>query len=143
MLMKHKIFPKKYVVVGIMIVIALFGILCSRCAIDKAYYTNSSGVIEYISPTPSQEEKIEMEILLKEDLYNYDKNNIAHVAVYLEDLNNEIIHANIFIVSHKEITDPDQRDEIVSLAAENLNLNIEDISVDYMDVETFTTLETM
>lgn len=29
MLMKHKIFPKKYVVVGIMIVIALFGILCS------------------------------------------------------------------------------------------------------------------
>ena len=61
----------------------------------------------------------------------------------MEDLNNEIIHANIFIVSHKEITDPDQRDEIVSLAAENLNLNIEDISVDYMDVETFTTLETM
>ncbi len=51
---------------------------------------------------------------------------------------NEITDANIFIVSHEEITN---KDELMAYVSESLNLEIKNIQIKYTDVETYTSKE--
>lgn len=77
------------------------------------------------------------EIEVKQALCDYDKDNIEEVTVYMETSDNEVIFANIFVVSKDKITDADEQAEIKAIVSSLLNLDAQNISIEYMDVETF------
>ena len=81
--------------------------------------------------TPIQRQSYMKEIEVKQALYDYDKDNIVVVAVHAGVSDDEIIDANIFIVSKDEITDADEQDKIRAIAAEILNLDAENIYIQY------------
>lgn len=133
--MKHFNFSKK----SIVLLSAFLGavILCFTF-----YLGVRSGVknaergrnIAYIDPTSLERQKYESEIKLKDELLDFDE-NIVDVSVYLENSDIEITKAAIFIVSREEVTN---EDELMLLASESLNLDVENIDMISMDVETYT-----
>ena len=70
-------------------------------------------------------------IEVKQALYDYDKDNIVIVAVHAGVSDDEIIDANIFIVSKDEITDEDEQDKIKAIAAQILDIDAENIYIQY------------
>lgn len=135
MVMKHFNFSKK----SIVLLSAFLGavILCFTF-----YLGVRSGVknaergrnIAYIDLTSLERQKYESEIKLKDELLDFDE-NIVDVSVYLENSDIEITKAAIFIVSREEVTN---EDELMLLASESLNLDVENIDMLSMDVETYT-----
>lgn len=133
--MKHFNFSKK----SIVLLSAFLGavILCFTF-----YLGVRSGVknaergrnIAYIDLTSLERQKYESEIKLKDELLDFDE-NIVDVSVYLENSDIEITKAAIFIVSREEVTN---EDELMLLASESLNLDVENIDMLSMDVETYT-----
>lgn len=135
--MKHTKSSKKTMILsGIFLVI----ILCGTFYLGTAGSTGTTDVAA-TELTSFERQKHEKEIELKKIVQNYDKKNIVETWIYLGDSDNEITNANILIVSHEEITNSAQKDEIMSLAAENLNLDVKKIYIAYMDVETFNSPE--
>ncbi len=135
MVMKHFNFSKK----SIVLLSAFLGaiILCFtfylgvRSGVKNAERERN---IAYIDPTPLERQKYESEIKLKDELLDFDE-NIVDVSVYLENSDIEITKAAIFIVSREEVTN---EDELMLLASESLNLDVENIDMISMDVETYT-----
>lgn len=135
MFMKHFNFSKK----SIVLLSAFLGavILCFtfylgvRSGVKNAERERN---IAYIDPTPLERQKYESEIKLKDELLDFDE-NIVDVSVYLENSDIEITKAAIFIVSREEVTN---EDELMLLASESLNLDVENIDMLSMDVETYT-----
>lgn len=133
--MKHFNFSKK----SIVLLSAFLGavILCFtfylgvRSGVKNAERERN---IAYIDPTPLERQKYESEIKLKDELLDFDE-NIVDVSVYLENSDIEITKAAIFIVSREEVTN---EDELMLLASESLNLDVENIDMLSMDVETYT-----
>ena len=70
-------------------------------------------------------------------LCDYDKDNIVKVYVHAGTSDNEIITATIFLVIKDEIADADEQ-ELKAIAAELLNIDSENVYVEYIDIETFT-----
>ena len=60
---------------------------------------------------------------------------------YLSDLDDEITNAYITIICHEKNPSSEMQNEIKSLASENLELDIQNIYVDYIDFESFTSNE--
>ena len=58
--------------------------------------------------------------------------------VNIEASDNEILSANIFVVSEEMITEAVEQDVIKSIASGLLNLDTQDISILYTDSESFT-----
>lgn len=141
-IMNYKNFSKRTMVLsGIFLAIILCGTLYLGAA-GRADSTKGTGIITtYADTDPMQKEKHEKEIELKEILRNFDKENIVETWAFLGNADNKITDANILIVSHEEITDSVKQNELLLLAAESLNLDSKNIHVEYMDVETFTSLE--
>lgn len=136
-IMKHTKSSKKTLIIsGIFLAI----ILCGTFYLGAAGSTGTTGV-PATELTHFERQKLEKEIELKKILRNYDKKNIVETWIYLGDSDNEITNANILIVSHEEITNSALKDEIMSLVAENLNLDVKKIYIDYLDVETFNSPE--
>ena len=77
------------------------------------------------------------EIEVAQALYDFDK-TIKHVFVNIETSDNEILSANIFVVSEEMITEAVQQDVIKSIASGLLNLDTQDINITYTDSNTFT-----
>lgn len=76
------------------------------------------------------------EIELKNVIKNFDIENIVDVDVWISlGDSDKITDAYIIIISNEDIAD---KDGLVSLALENLNLDSEKIHIDYMDLETLT-----
>lgn len=140
-IMKYTDFSRKtFILSGVLLVIILFGTCYFSAASSADNTKNGNSVIYAADLTSFEKHKIDKEIELKKVLHNYDKKNIVETWVFLGDSDNEITYASIFIVSHEEITDSVKKDELVSLASKCLNLEKNDIYMDYMDVETFTSL---
>lgn len=136
-IMKHTKSSKKTIILsGIFLAV----ILCGTFYFGAAGSTGTTHVAA-TELTSFERQKHEKEIELKKIIKNYDKKNIVETWIYLGNSDNEITNANILIVSHEEITNSAQKDEIMSLAAENLNLDIQKIYIAYMDVETFNSPE--
>ncbi|MCH5250920.1 MAG: M56 family metallopeptidase [Lachnospiraceae bacterium] len=104
--------------------------------------------IEYVDSEPfiqgsnADETAMESQRRLKEyevqqALCNYDKDNIALVAVHVGISDNEIIDANIFIVGKDEVTDADEQEKIKAIVAEHLNIDAQNVYVEYMNNEAF------
>ena len=77
------------------------------------------------------------EIEVAQALYDFDK-TIKHEFVNIEASDNEILSANIFVVSEEMITEAVEQDVIKSIASGLLNLDTQDISILYTDSESFT-----
>lgn len=136
-IMKHTKSSKKTIILsGIFLAV----ILCGTFYFGAAGSTGTTDVAA-TELTPFERQKHEKEIELKKIIQNYDKKNIVETWIYLGNSDNEITNANILIVSHEEITNSAEKDEIMSLAAGNLNLDIQKIYITYMDVETFNSPE--
>lgn len=136
--MKHTFFSRKAIVLSsVFLAIILFGTFC-LVVVRSTDNTGNGGIITYAEATPLQKQQYNKEIELKEIFGNFDKENIIETWVFLGDSENEITHANIFIVGHEKIIDSTKKDELMSLASESLNLDIQYIDIEYMDVETFT-----
>ncbi len=136
-IMKHKDFPKKTIYLSGILLVA---ILCGTFYLGIARSLTAQkkeGMAAVTDSTPIQEQKVQKEIELMQALYDYDKENIVGVWVALEDSYNEIISANIFVVSKDGIMDAKEQDKIEAIASGHLNLDAQNISLQYMDSETF------
>ena len=91
----------------------------------------------YADQTPIQRQKDEKEIAVMQTIYDYDKENIVGVWVALEDSDNGIVSANIMVVSKNGIADANEQDKLEAIASGYLNLDARDISLLFMDSETF------
>lgn len=136
-IMKHKGFSKRTIYLSFILLVI---IICSTFYLGIAKNTGNSGNggrITSADQTPIQRQKTEKEIEVMQALYDYDKENIVGVWVAVEDSDNEIVSANILVVSKNGITDANEQDRIEEIASGHLNLNVQDISLQYMDSETF------
>lgn len=77
------------------------------------------------------------EIEVAQALYDFDK-NIEHVVVHIDASDNEILAANIFVVSEKMITEAAEQDIIKSIASGLLNLDNQNVHITYTDSAAFT-----
>lgn len=136
--MKHINFSRKTIVIASSFLVVV--ILCGTFylgAVSSTNNTKNGGIVTYADLTPLERQRLEKQIELEEKLRDSDK-NIADASVYLVASDNEITDVNIFIVSHEEITN---NDELMLLVSESLNLDIKNIHIEFMDVETYTSLE--
>ena len=126
----------------IMVGIALFVVGCTYTGSGGMEEAEANPVTETVETNADavtlQRQKYEKELGVRQALCDYDKDNIVYVSVYLENSDNEIISANIFVVSKDEITDEDEQDKIKAVAAEYLDLDVQDIDLMCMDSAAFT-----
>lgn len=130
---------KPIVFLGILFVIAVLYII-SIISAAREEKSEGNGIIEYVELSSLEKEKLKKSRILKEAIRDYDKKNIVESWVYLEDTDNEISYADIFIVVNKEITDISQKNKILSLVGEIVELDKERIGIEYMDLATYTSL---
>lgn len=130
---------KTIVFLGILFVIAVLYII-SIISAAREEKSEGNGIIEYVELSSLEKEKLKKSRILKEAIRDYDKKNIVESWVYLEDTDNEISYADIFIVVNKEITDISQKNKILSLVGEIVELDKERIGIEYMDLATYTSL---
>lgn len=112
------------------------GTFCLSIA-KGAAESESGGLMTYADQTPIQRQKDEKEIAVMQTIYDYDKENIVGVWVALEDSDNGIVSANIMVVSKNGIADANEQDKLEAIASGYLNLDARDISLLFMDSETF------
>lgn len=136
-IMKHKKHSKRTVIAAsvilVTIVCAVLGFSTLRSVENEHNYADNF-------PLPQDQKHIK-EIELKEALCNYDKKNIAKAYIYLSDLDGEITDAYITIICQEKNPNSEMQSGIRSLASEELELDIQNIHVDYIDYETFTSNE--
>lgn len=138
-IMRHRDFSKKTVFIsGILLGIVICATLCIGTARASAN-RESGGVITYADESPMQRQRHKKEIELKQVISDYDPDNIAGVWVYLDGSDQEITSANIMVACRDEIADTDELDQLKAVAAEHLKLEEENINLECMDMEAFTT----
>ena len=138
-IMKHKKYSKRTVIVAstilVTIVCAILGFSTLHGIENEHNYTDNF-------PLPQDQKNIKA-IELGDTLRDYDKKNISKADVYLSDLDGEITNAYITIICQEKNPDSEMQSGIKSLASEKLGLDIQNINVDYIDYETFTSNERM
>lgn len=135
-IMKSKDFPKKIIYLACVLLIIICGTVYFGIARNSAN-PESRDAITYADESSMQRQWDLKEIEVKQALCDYDKDNIEEVAIYVETSANEIISANIFVASKDKITDEDEQDKIKTIASELLNLDAQNINIEYNDSETF------
>ncbi|MCX4307433.1 MAG: hypothetical protein OSJ69_16705 [Acetatifactor sp.] len=137
--MNHKKVSKKFIYISCLLIVFM---ICAAAYLGIARRSTPPT----ISNTAEQGNAKEMdaaeqwnrkEIEVAQALYDFDK-TIKHVFVNIETSDNEILSANIFVVSEEMITEAVQQDVIKSIASGLLNLDTQDISILYTDSESFT-----
>lgn len=135
-IMKHKRPPKGTVIAAsvilVTVVCAILGISTLR---DMENGHKGNGYAENY-PLPQDQKRIKG-IELRKALRNYDKKNIAEAYVFLSDLDGIITNAYITIICQEKNPDLKMQSGIKSLASEELGLDIENVYVDYIDLESF------
>ncbi len=133
-IMNHKEYPKRTVIAAgvilIMIVCAILGFSTLHGMENEHNYADNF-------PSPQDQKKIK-EIELRDALRDYDEENIVEAYVFLSDLEDEITNAYIMIVCQEKNPDSEMQSGVKALVAEELGLDLPNIYVDYMDLETFT-----
>lgn len=138
-IMKHKKYSRRIVIAASLflaiIVCALFGLSTLQGIENGHSYADN-----YPSP---QDQKHIKEIELKNILCNYDKKSIAEAYAFLSDSDGEITNAYITIICQGKKPDFEMQSGIKSLASEELELDVQNIHVDYVDFESFTSNDKM
>lgn len=137
-IMKHKKHSKRTVIVAssflVTIVCAILGFSTLQ-GIENGY----SYADNY--PLPQDQKHIK-EIELKNIICNYDKKSIAEAYAFLSDSDGEITDAYITIICQGKTPDFEMQSGIKSLASEELELDVQNIYVDYVDFESFISNQT-
>lgn len=100
--------------------------------IDLVSFTSDDTENEYSHAKRMKESE------LKKTLCDYDKQNIVAATVFLSDLDGEITNAYINIVCKEKNPDLEMQNEIKSLVSEELGLSTQNIYVDYIDLDSYT-----
>ncbi|MDE6846532.1 MAG: M56 family metallopeptidase, partial [Lachnospiraceae bacterium] len=133
-IMKHKKYSKRTVITASVILVTVVCVILGLGTLQGIENENN-----YTDNYPSPQDQRHMkEIELKKAVCNYDENNIVEAYVFLSDLDGEITNANIMIIGQEKNPDSEMQSGIESLAAEELGLDIQNIYVEYMDVESYT-----
>lgn len=135
--MKHKKHSKRTVVAAGVILIT---IVCTILGFSALQGIENEHNYADNYPLPQDQKNIK-EIELKNVLCNYDKKNIVEAYVFLSDLDDEITNAYITIICQEKNPSSEMQSGIKSLAAEELGLDLQNIYVDYIDFESFTSNE--
>lgn len=138
-IMKHKKHSKRAVIAASVILVTF---VCAVLGFSTLHGTENEHSYADNFPLPEDQKHIK-EIELINVLHNYDKKNIAKVDVYLRDLDGEITDAYITVICQEKNPNSEMQNSIKSLASEELGLDIQNINVDYIDYETFTSNEKM
>ena len=136
-IMKQKQHSKRTVIAASVFLVT---IVCAILGLNTLHSIESEQHYADNYPLPQDQKHIK-EIELKNVLRNYDKKNIAEAYIFLSDLDDEITNAYITIICHEKNPSFEMQNEIKSLASENLELDIQNIYVDYIDFESFTSNE--
>lgn len=136
-IMKHKKHSKRTVIAASVIMVA---IVCAILGFSTLHDIENEYNYADNYPLPQDQKHIK-EIELKNVLRNYDKNNIAEAHVFLSDLDDEITNAYITIICQEKNPNSEMQSGIKSLASEELGLDIQNIYVDYIDFESYTSNE--
>lgn len=133
-IMKHKKQSKRTVIVAsailVTIVCAILGFSTLRSIENEHNYADNY-------PQPQDQKNIK-EIELRDVLRNYDKKNIDEAYVFLSDLDGKITKAYLTIICQEKNPNAEMQSGIKSLVSEELGLDIQNIYVDYIDYESFT-----
>lgn len=139
-IMKHRKYSRRTVtaagVILVTMVCAVLGVSAMRGIEDG---TGGNGYADNF-PQPEAQKRIKG-IELREALRDYDKKNIAEAYVLLSDMDGEITDAHILIICQEQDPGSEMQSGIRTLAAEELGLDIQNIFVEYMDAESFTSEE--
>ena len=139
-IMKHRKYSRRTVtaagVILVTMVCAVLGVSAMRGIEDG---TGGNGYADNF-PQPEEQKRIKG-IELREALRDYDKKNIAEAYVFLSDMDGEITDAHILIICQEQDPGSEMQSGIRTLAAEELGLDIQNIFVEYMDAESFTSEE--
>ena len=139
-IMKHRKYSRRTVtaagVILVTMVCAVLGVSAMRGIEDG---TGGNGYADNF-PQPEAQKRIKG-IELREALRDYDKKNIAEAYVFLSDMDGEITDAHILIICQEQDPGSEMQSGIRTLAAEELGLDIQNIFVEYMDAESFTSEE--
>ena len=139
-IMKHRKYSRRTVtaagVILVTMVCAVLGISAMQGIEDG---TGGNGYADNF-PQPEAQKRIKG-IELREALRDYDKKNIAEAYVFLSDMDGEITDAHILIICQEQDPGSEMQSGIRTLAAEELGLDIQNIFVEYMDAESFTSEE--
>lgn len=135
--MKHKKHSKRTVVAAGVI---LSAIVCAILGFSALHGIENGHNYADNYPLPQDQKNIK-EIELKKVLCNYDKKNIAEAYVFLSDLDDEITNAYITIICQEKNPASEMQSGIKDLASEELGLDIQNIYVDYIDLESYTSNE--
>lgn len=136
-IMKHKKHSTRTVIVASVILVT---IVCAVLGLSTLHGIENEHAYADNYPLPQDQKRIK-EIELKNVLRNYDKENIAEAYAFLSDLDGEITNAYITIICQEKNPDSEMQSGIKSLASEELGLDIQNIYVDYIDIESFTSNE--
>ena len=139
-IMRHEKYSKRTVIAASIVLVAF---VCTLLGLSSLRYIENEykGLIyaDYYPLPPDQKYINEAEC--SKVLCNYDKENIAKAYVYLSDLYGEITNAYIVIIYQKKIPDSQMQSEIKSLASKELGLDNQNVSIDYIAFESFTSNE--
>lgn len=133
-IMKHKKYSRRTVIAASLF---LAGIVCVIFGLSTLQGIENGHSYADNYPSPQDQKHIK-EIELKNILCNYDKKSIAEAYAFLSDSDGEITNAYITIICQGEKPDFDMQSGIKSLASEELELDVQNIHVDYVDFESFT-----
>jgi len=137
-IMKHKKYSKRTVIAASVILVTIVCVIFGVSTLHGIENEHKGNVYTDNYSLPQDHQKRVKEIELKRVLCNYDKKNIAEAYVFLSDLDGEITNAYITIICQEKNPDSEMQSGIKSLASEELELDIQNIYVDYIDFESFT-----
>ncbi|MCM1057636.1 MAG: M56 family metallopeptidase [Firmicutes bacterium] len=132
-IMKHKKYSKGTVVAASVILVAIVCVVLTFGAL-----LGMENEHNYADKFPLLQDQNRIKAIeLKKSLCNYDKENILDVNVLFGDLDGEITSANIFIICRESELNSEIRSGIEALISEELDLDISNIYVDYIDFNMF------
>lgn len=120
---------------GIIILSFLACIMIGVCFLTTSPEEYQNKEIIAASASPIQIQKHKQENELAQLLLNYDKNNIVKVSVVLQVSDNEVMAANILLVNKNKIENADEQDKIKTFVSDYLNLDVNNINLEYTDSE--------
>lgn len=133
-IMKHKKHSKRTVIAASVILVTIVCVILGFSALRDIEKEHN-----YVDnfPLPEDQRSIKR-VELTNTLRNYEKMNILLVNVdYSVDLDDEVTGATILITYKGKKPDPEMQSEINSLVSEELELDIQNIYVDYIDYESY------
>lgn len=138
-IMKYKKYPKRTIIAASVILVTVVCIILGFGTLRGMESKHS-----YADNYPlARDQKNIKAIKLRAALRNYDEKNIAEVYVFLSDLDGEVTNAYITIICQEKNPNSEMQNGIKSFVSEELGLAIQNIYIDYIDFESFTSNESV